>query len=121
MKVLSDEFDSSLNKRTIHLNFYFHHGEGFTVRVPKSQNLIAWSATKELPHVKEDFYFLRHVSGNGIREFNFTLTFRGNERREFYTTTAYFGKSRLVGEVMGKCEEWTQPSGVVSVFSEWNL
>jgi hypothetical protein len=121
MRILSDTFDKSKNERKISLYFRFHHAESFSLRIQKKENLVAWSATKTLPNVKEPYYYLRHVSGNGVKDFNISLTFEGNERREFQSTTTYFTLSDFLNEVAKAMPDYTQHVGMVAILSNWRM
>jgi hypothetical protein len=121
MTIESDSYNNERNIRTLTLRGRLHSAEFLSLRINKTERLVAWSATPELAHTDAPYYYLRHVGGNGQRTFNLTLQFEGAKRVSFVTALTYFAKTTFLSDIVATLPPYCQVTPINAIVSSWHV
>ncbi|KAL6072121.1 Endoplasmic reticulum metallopeptidase 1 [Balamuthia mandrillaris] len=82
LELLEDVYRPETNERTLELRFHYEGYEICSLWIDDSENqtLVSWSLGPELPPAPLGHYFVRHVGGHNITQWDLSLTFKGPQQ-----------------------------------------
>jgi hypothetical protein len=119
VKLLKNNFDSTTNIRTVHLEIHYEAGEWSALKF--AAPLVKWSLSPEIPSAPQGHYFVRHIGGYGISTWDLEFEVRGSEPFDVYTCINHFDHSDDIKAVLPVFPDWTVPIAFQSVGASFRI